>query len=856
MDPRREGARAAVVTAGVRGPRTTWAVGRWRLATTAIVSLVFSFVFGAIALAHLQSSGDPSAPTLEALERQLSVFEGSDAERRTLETRYRTIVLQHIEEAKSADDFERLGRVVVRSAPHFRVRVEVPVLLAAYWAELARRKQDWTMTERGLEHGASWRNEVDERARDRESFAHNSIGLDFVEVNLWFDRGLPDRAEEPLERARESLERAWVRLDDERRAKSRMRSQWADLSKYELQLLMLLERYDAVLSRVDRWLTSPPPGLEDPASQAKLLRKRGQAYSHLFRRGLANESDALEALNRVVDTAEASWLERFPAAIGVVQLAVQSGRWDEARAMIERAEALLENPDRDPLQSLMLEAMRARIALGTDASGASLQRSVEEIDRKLAEYWVRWDRDASRRGGGGLLISGRLLSAMTVRVELARRLEGSAEAFDVGVDLVNQAQRRSWLSEHLELSEPTKSELAHVLPDGWGLIFFLPSVDGTLVLALDREATLVVTTEQRSRLEYHRQELLEALLQSPREVLPIDRAARRSAIDRHARALGRFLLPPEVRERVAGWRGIRVCGSDLLGYLPFEALRVPELGDDGIELGLVKPIDYWPSLALGVTLANRTEGSGVADGGVGRLVQLTDVTPSDPVRTRYPEAARWSPGVVPELERFEFTRLTDADATLATLERELAAGADLLQLLVHGVHDRRREVSPALVISADPSHEDGLLRASHLERLPLPPVVLLTACGSGRGVRRWGDPGATDLSGAAFVGGARVVIAPYARLELESARELSQKLYRGLEQGDSVAVALWSARKELAEQPDSDPFYYALLHVHGNGGESVLPSPPRSSFDLISWLVMATLALGIGWKVFRRRKRA
>lgn len=821
------------------------------LAATAAILLLTS-----IAAAQESPSHNPAADTsaLEELERQL--LHAGVEERSTLERQYWDVIYPLLQAAESRRDLPAMKELTLRIAQVQRVRHIDPMFFAYRWAEIARRVQEWPETELALEHGAEFRTRARATQGRSSAFALYSIALDLVEINLWFDRGLPDRAEEPLDRARSTLEEAWARLDERGRKGSRLRSRWADVCKQEVQLLMLLERYDAVLSRVDHWLSSPPPGLDDPASQATLLRKRGQAYSHLFRRGQAEEADALEALNRVVDTEEASWLERFPAAIGVVQLAVQSGRWDEARAMMERAEALLEDPDRDPLQSLMLGAMRARIELGTDASEATLRRVVDEIDRKLAEYWVRWDRDESRRGGGGLLISGRLLSALTARVELARRLDGAVAAFDVGVDLVNQAQRRGWLSERLELREPTKTEIADVLPVGWGLLFFLPSVDGTLVFALDREAALVVATEQRSRLEYHRQELLEALLQSPREVLPMDREARRSAIDRHSRALGRFLLPVEVRERVGEWRGIRVCGSDLIGYLPFEALRVPGLGDDGDELGLLKPIDYWPSLALGVRLAHlASEGVERRDRS-GRIVQLTDVIPSDAVQARYPEATRWSAGAAPELARLEFTRLTAADATFAALERELAAGADVAQLLVHGVHDRRREISPALVITGDPVHEDGLLRASHLEGLPLPPVVLLTACGSGRGVRRWGDPGATDLSGAAFVGGAHTVIAPYARLELESARWLTQEFYRRLEEGDSVAEAMWAARKVLAARPDSDPFYYALLHVHGNGGESVLPTRPRSSFDFIPWLVMATLAIGIGWKAFRRRKPA
>ena len=169
-------------------------------------------------------------------------------------------------------------------------------------------------------------------------------------------------------------------------------------------------------------------------------------------------------------------------------------------------------------------------------------------------------------------------------------------------------------------------------------------------------------------------------------------------------------------------------------------------------------------------------------------------------------------------------------------------------------------MSASLLLSAEESNE-GVIDAECFGALKLPPLVVLTACSSGRGTQRWGDAATSDLSGIALRAGATTVLLPHARLEFESTRELSRHFHRHLVTGISPAKALQKARRAVSKiSKFDDPFYYALLHVHGRGHRAHFSEPrPLPSSDeerhRIVWLALLIIATLFGGLVWWRRRR-
>ena len=144
----------------------------------------------------------------------------------------------------------------------------------------------------------------------------------------------------------------------------------------------------------------------------------------------------------------------------------------------------------------------------------------------------------------------------------------------------------------------------------------------------------------------------------------------------------------------------------------------------------------------------------------------------------------------------------------------------MLHLLVHGIQDYTRERSAGLLMSAVSAKtgpgDSGKVWSDRLEGISAPSLVVMTACGTGRGPARWGDPGVSNLAGILFERGADTVILPYANLAYEATTRLSGSFHRFLRKGHGPAEALRRARVELARDENfRDPFYHSLLHVRG-----------------------------------------
>jgi len=238
-------------------------------------------------------------------------------------------------------------------------------------------------------------------------------------------------------------------------------------------------------------------------------------------------------------------------------------------------------------------------------------------------------------------------------------------------------------------------------------------------------------------------------------------------------------------------------------------------------------VDYLPSLPVGLQLAHRS----------GR-VRADTARPIDLWLVAAPAANEESTLARQELPALSFSaeereRLTSpypeeairvfsgTHATRACLAQSELADARILQLFVHGAVDLSRERPAGLVLAPAPG-DSGTLWCEDLERLHLPPLVVLAACGAARGPLRRGEDGLTNLGGAALYAGARCVILARGDLELQATLQMLETFHARLRAGDGPAEALRSARRKLsADARWSHPFYHSLLQVVGLGQEPV-----------------------------------
>lgn len=507
-------------------------------------------------------------------------------------------------------------------------------------------------------------------------------------------------------------------------------------------------------------------------------------------------------------------------------------------------------------------AVSARLAIDAGASREELLSWNAILRHDYAELLARRRAVEPRPGGYGMLHFSDTRALLSELIRLALALHGREAGASAVLDLLVQAQRVSGLFRAVSSELAPDSPSALMAADGpdlaairatllprprSGLLVYMPGPSCSHVVVIDDEFVDVVELAPAAVIESARVAVVDAVT---RPLRPEEDGAASLRARRHLSAL---LLPEDVEQRVSRWARLTIVGRDLLGEVPFEALP---LGDAPF-LGISHAVVDLPSLPFGVALghyaARRRDSGPIAwlmsspTVGAAALSIAPDLgpVPLDEAQAREllePYGSR--------------VRLFAAEAaTLAALDDPGLAEATVLQVFSHGVFDRLAERPASLLVSSADGH-DGLLRARDIEQRIRPPAsVLLTVCRTGRGPRRFGDPGAVDLSGAFLSRGARSVVLSSFDLDAEAARRLSNGFHRSLARGDSPAEAMRSARESLAADPRfADPFYHALLRVVGRGHDPLLLADPwwrSTGVLLLTWGAL----LACGSLLLRRRSR-
>lgn len=278
------------------------------------------------------------------------------------------------------------------------------------------------------------------------------------------------------------------------------------------------------------------------------------------------------------------------------------------------------------------------------------------------------------------------------------------------------------------------------------------------------------------------------------------------------------LLPSEVLKRLAPITRVTIVHSGLLANLPFEALPM-----QGTTLGAAKAICYAPSLSVALGLDARQKAKRAERPGPRFQVAFVGAPESEEAlaagrsQIDLPEEFKeaWQ---VPFHGRVQVHLGASASAENT---KSAFATATMAQIFAHGGSDLK-EGDPALIyLATGPSSEDGILRPGAMEGWLTPPLVVITACGSGRGATRRGEAPANDFAGTLFRHNTSCVVESAYSIDIEVARRLTLTLNKAVASGLSPAEGMRQLRAELAQENAFDDLYYlSLIRVVGAGHAS------------------------------------
>lgn len=507
----------------------------------------------------------------------------------------------------------------------------------------------------------------------------------------------------------------------------------------------------------------------------------------------------------------------------LADLLLDVGEVERAAAEVARARVLLgEDDGRTYEADARFVACEARVALASGAPRAELERLEGELERGLDRMLAAWREVPRPPGGLDFLGIAERRGVAVERMRLLLRLDPEHGA-ERALEVLLAVQSHGSVALSASFGGTDLAEVRELLlaGPGHGALAVVPGARHALLFALDegRPAAFELADyrDLRSALRATARRLVHHLSSAGRDADGAQRRARE--VDVGLRALGEWLLPPALRERVKGWTAMTIIGGDALEGVPPEALP----WKDG-RLGDRMAVDHLPTFPLGVMLARRgATTSGSADPPDADLLVIASLEPGEDVRERFD--GLWTR----ELEPDDLAPLVDGwpaervrleiGATPSRVRSLEMRSIPVTHVLCHGVYDPTRVRGATLVLSADP---DGtsLLRCEDLEALELSDLVVLSACGAALGPRRVGEDDLAHLGGAILAGGAETVVLGRAPLELDGSLQLFGRFYDELRRGRTAAAALQRARASVGDDPWAR-FEAAHVQVVGLGRRSL-----------------------------------
>ena len=666
------------------------------------------------------------------------------------------------------------------------------------------------------------------------------------EGSAYLDLGVLDQADKCFARCRELAQSPHLQLEN--RVESYIQ---------RARFLMATSRFEELCEELEAPLADP----EFEHFHGSFLAKQGKALSILEELERAPpgraEPKLRQALQSRLDAGDRLW-----TSLELAELLLRSGdgeREAEGASVLESASDLFERAfvGGNVALEARVQTLRARRALILGASRAELEDQLGALRTAYQSQLAEWGAVPERRAGLGYLRYEVRQQVLTELAALLLELRGpEAGATDL-VGHLMEAQSRGAVAGSLEHRSSAFADLARgddalariqaaLLSAEHGALVYVPGTrDRSFVIAIDSDSAEILPLSPRWTWDPSTNEL-ESLL-SRRHQVP----GAASDYDSLVAPLAAALLPPAVQARLAHWSGVTIVGRDLVGPVPFELLPLTGRRALGLELA----VDYLPSLFLGCILAERHPAPKAWDTPGMRLTVLAapeELAPAEFASLPWHDdrAGPWRAAY----GRSSVLVYAGDSARPSVLRSAETARSDVLQLIVHGDYDGTWERPAGLVLTPDETSPRGRVWASDLERLRVPPLVVLSVCGAARGPERIGDDGAGDLSGALFRAGASSVLFSEYDLEYTPTLLLADVFHRRIARGDSPARAMLAARRSLADEPAyADPVHWAVVSVVGLGHAPLFEAREASPRYELVW---AALALALLVVVLVRRRRA
>ncbi|HEY1577341.1 MAG TPA: CHAT domain-containing protein [Terracidiphilus sp.] len=251
-----------------------------------------------------------------------------------------------------------------------------------------------------------------------------------------------------------------------------------------------------------------------------------------------------------------------------------------------------------------------------------------------------------------------------------------------------------------------------------------------------------------------------------------------------------------------------VLTDGVLSLLNFETLIVPTLHPHYLIEDAA--ITSAPSLHL-LAAANSSAA------GVHKLLLLGDAISSNPDYPDLPMAFTEMKQIEQHFDAQNQTVLAREQASPAAYLAVNPQKFGYIHFVAHGVASRTDPLDSAIILSPSSAAEDSFkLHAREIIQHPIhADLVTVSAC-YGSGTRSYAGEGSIGLAWAFLRAGAHNVIGALWEVSDESTPELMDRLYAGLQKGESPSIALHQAKLTMlhSQKEFRKPFYWAPLQIY------------------------------------------
>jgi len=263
-----------------------------------------------------------------------------------------------------------------------------------------------------------------------------------------------------------------------------------------------------------------------------------------------------------------------------------------------------------------------------------------------------------------------------------------------------------------------------------------------------------------------------------------------------------------------------ILADGALSQLNFETLLVPGASHQAMQAPEPSPsLHYWledATLLSAPSLAMLAAAKPVHDADTGLLLLGNPVSNSDD----FPSLPLFGFEMARIKKHFAPQRVSAFDGPQATPAAYLTgnpAQYSYIHFVSHAIASRTDPLDSAIILSDSKPGEDSFkLYARDIMQHPIDArLVTISAC-YGSGTRSYAGEGLVGLSWAFMRAGARSVIGALWEASDDSTPQLMDKLYAGLEMGQTPAVALRAAKLDLMHSQGrfQAPFYWAPFQIY------------------------------------------